>query len=137
MKRIWTRKLTLMRLGVVLVLMGVLGVVIMGSQPVSAASVTSISSGKLHTCVVTTTGGVKCWGINEFGRLGDGTTTNSSVPVNVAGLTGGISAVTAGFVHTCALTTTGGVKCWGATSSVSWETAPTWTARFPWTCRAS
>jgi hypothetical protein len=61
---------------------------------------------------LTTTGRVKCWGDNEYGELGNGTTTNSDVPVDVAGLVG-IKAITTGYNTSCALTAAGGVKCWG------------------------
>lgn len=68
-----------------------------------------------HTCAVTGTGGVKCWGYNEFGQLGDGTTTNQAAPVDISGLDG-VTDMALGFSHTCAGTSTGGAKCWGSNS---------------------
>ncbi len=78
-----------------------------------------ISSGaRDHTCALTTVGGVKCWGWNFNGTLGDGTTTNRATAVDVRVAPGGapltgITALETGGDHTCAITTTGGVKCWG------------------------
>lgn len=78
-----------------------------------ATGVASISAGRLHTCAVTSAGGLKCWGDNSAGLLGDNTTTARLTPVNVMGLTSGVARVAAGYQHTCAVTTAGGAKCWG------------------------
>lgn len=66
-----------------------------------------------HTCAITTTGGLKCWGLNSDGQLGNNSTAKSLVPVDVQGLTSGVATVAAGADHTCAVTTSGGLKCWG------------------------
>ncbi len=79
-----------------------------------SAGVSAISAGSSHACAVLTTGGVQCWGRNDFGTLGNGTNTASNVPVDVNGLSAGVSAISASSSHTCALLTIGGVKCWGA-----------------------
>jgi alpha-tubulin suppressor-like RCC1 family protein len=79
-----------------------------------STGVTAISLGSWHTCALTVGGGVKCWGLNEYGQLGDNSTaTGRARPVDVVGLTSGVKAVAAGWTHTCAATTSGGVKCWG------------------------
>ncbi len=78
-----------------------------------ADSVQMVSAGGYHTCAITAGGGVKCWGENRSGALGDGTWTNRLTPVDVLGLTGGVHAVSSGLNDTCAVLDSGGVKCWG------------------------
>ena len=82
-------------------------------RPAAAAAAAAVSSGGSHTCAVTTSGGLKCWGRNNADQLGDGTTTVRLTPVDVAGLTSDVAAVSSGVYHTCAVTTSGALKCWG------------------------
>ena len=81
------------------------------------SGVTAITSGWRHTCALTEAGGVKCWGGNHEGQLGLGTRSDANVPRDVVGLTTGITAISAGWRHTCALASDGGVKCWGSNHS--------------------
>lgn len=81
------------------------------------SSVVSVSSGASHTCAVDSIGKVYCWGNNDVGQLGDGTTDNSFVPVEVD-MTGDLSGktvvnVSTGSKYTCVLDIDGNVYCWG------------------------
>ncbi len=60
-------------------------------------------------------GTVQCWGDNDNGELGNGTTTNSSVPVTVSGITNA-TAVASGMYHTCVVLNDGTLQCWGDNS---------------------
>jgi hypothetical protein len=78
------------------------------------SGVAAVAAGGRFTCVLMTSGTIKCWGDNTRGQLGDGTTTGRATPVGVIGLSG-VAAVSTGGYHTCALVGTGNkLKCWGA-----------------------
>ncbi|MBN9366115.1 MAG: IPTL-CTERM sorting domain-containing protein [Comamonadaceae bacterium] len=78
------------------------------------SGVAAIAAGRHHSCALTTAGAVQCWGNNNSGQLGDGSTMGRSTPVAVSGLDSGVAAITAGSQHSCARTTAGAVRCWGS-----------------------
>ena len=81
-------------------------------------NIVQIAAGVFHTCALTTEGGVKCWGAAIYGALGSNTSANTNTPVVVMGADSqpltGVVQITAGNRFNCAVTTSGGVKCWGA-----------------------
>lgn len=72
----------------------------------------AIGIGKTHACAMLETGAVKCWGGNDSGQLGIGSTTSALSPTDVPGVGGG-GTIALGFAHTCANIVSGEVKCWG------------------------
>lgn len=82
-----------------------------------SADVVELSAGGYQTCAVTSAGAVKCWGANDLGQLGDGSSDSSPTPVDVVSLGAGVRSVASGYEHTCAVTSGGAVKCWGANES--------------------
>ena len=59
---------------------------------------------------------MKCWGLNDHGQLGDGTTTTRSAPTLITGLHN-VATLALGESHTCAVLTDGTTFCWGLNSS--------------------
>jgi hypothetical protein len=74
----------------------------------------ALEAGTTHTCVIVESGGVRCWGSNQFGQLGDGTALPRQGIVEVPGVEDAV-ALAAGDTWTCLLTGAGAVQCWGDT----------------------
>lgn len=77
------------------------------SQPYQA-----VSTGLDSTCGITFSNSVYCWGLNNFGQLGDGTTTTRTSPVLIDGGAPYLK-IAVGKQTTCGITTSGQLKCWG------------------------
>ncbi len=80
--------------------------------------VDQLTAGYGHTCARGVDGSAWCWGSNTYGQVGNGTTDADPVaPVEVAGIGASVRLLRAGSDSTCALTTAGGLRCWGSNSS--------------------
>ncbi|MBK6531849.1 MAG: RCC1 repeat-containing protein [Deltaproteobacteria bacterium] len=87
------------------------------STPVMGLSgAAGVGLGLFHACAWTSAGAARCWGANDDGQLGDGTTTARWVSTAVPG-TGSVTALVGGYSHTCALRSDGTVACWGRNSA--------------------
>ena len=91
----------------------------------SGAVPTFIATGYAHTCVLLTSGQVKCWGYNQYGQLGLGDTAprgdgpdemGDNLPAVELGSGRTALAIATGESHTCAVLDNGQVKCWGVNS---------------------
>jgi hypothetical protein len=83
------------------------------------AGVRAVALGSAHGCALSSGGQVQCWGGNDAGQLGDGTTEARPAPVAVreapgGAPLGGVRALATGQRHNCALLDGGDVRCWGA-----------------------
>lgn len=82
-----------------------------GTQNLTGVS--QVEMGGYTTCVLVN-GSVQCWGLSTSGSLGDNTTLSSLHPVQVSGLTTGISAITVGSAYGCAIRASDStLHCWG------------------------
>ncbi|MDO9182204.1 MAG: hypothetical protein Q7U04_07335 [Bacteriovorax sp.] len=87
------------------------------NSPITANIGTSykrVAAGRNHTCAITNNDKIQCWGNNSLGQLGDGTNTSPRLSaVNIDPSTS-YEDIAAGEDSTCAITTAGILKCWGA-----------------------
>ncbi len=81
----------------------------------------SVAAGYDFTCALLESGAVYCWGCNDYGQLGNGTTEASGAPLVVTGLDAGVVHLAAGHSHACAVTADGRLLCWGANDT--WQMA--------------
>lgn len=83
---------------------------------------TQLAAGSSHTCALLSDGAVKCWGVGSLGQLGYGNTEalgddEDMSEVEAVPLGGAATQVAAGMSHTCAVISTGELRCWGANFS--------------------
>ncbi len=90
----------------------------LSSWPSGRTAVAITADGGGHTCAILDDGSVRCWGWNDYGQLGDGTTTSRNTPTALSSWPSGRTAVAiiAGSYHTCAILDDGSVRCWGSNS---------------------
>lgn len=89
------------------------------NTPVTAAisGVVDLEMGHVHTCALLGDGSVRCWGSNFSAQIGPGPLEAVGVPRTIAGLPAGITALSLGFAHSCALRSGGGATCWGTNTT--------------------
>jgi alpha-tubulin suppressor-like RCC1 family protein len=80
------------------------------------SNITAVSAGADHSLALASNGSVWAWGYNAYGQLGNNTLTEEKEPVQVLTATGtltGVTAISAGYYHSLALTSSGTVYAWG------------------------
>lgn len=82
-----------------------------------APNMAAVAVGTTHTCGVTSGGEIHCWGANTSGQLGNGAASQQSQPAGKVSGTLTYALVTVGGNHTCGLTTSSAVYCWGSNVS--------------------
>jgi len=89
--------------------------------PAGKQCIAQIAAGTTHTCALRSDGAVFCWGFNEDGEVGDGTTNDANKPTQVKGLPSDHKAVQIGTAeyHTCALLDDNTVWCWGINDALN------------------
>lgn len=93
-----------------------------GCEPTTChkSVVTALALGENHSCALLKDGYVRCWGNNDYGQLGQGSTAffadKQPYEVAVVDMGGSVAALAAGQEHTCALLADGSVRCWGRNS---------------------
>lgn len=101
-------------------------------QVTGLGNVATISAGGLHTCAILQDGTGVCWGSNTYGQLGDGTRLMRASPISIQGLQESVLEIATGTAHSCALLSSGAVKCWGSNyykelgdgGMVNWSSLP-------------
>jgi alpha-tubulin suppressor-like RCC1 family protein len=82
----------------------------------TAADWSTVAAGGGHTCATRRPGSLWCWGLNNKGQLGDGTTDVRTTPVRI-GTGSSWAQLSAGWFHTCGIRTNGTAACWGENSA--------------------
>ena len=62
-------------------------------MPLPHPGVLTLAAGMYHTCALLIGGGVECWGLNGYGELGTGDTTDRLTPTGVTGVSAGANLV--------------------------------------------
>jgi alpha-tubulin suppressor-like RCC1 family protein len=73
----------------------------------------AVAAGGVHSCGIQPTGSVRCWGLGREGQLGNGTNSVDEYDPRLVSTGVPMDSITAGFKHSCSLSTTGGAFCWG------------------------